>query len=119
MDPKVTFDVRLADEGIAVMHIQGEMSRLAEKPMDEALAQVERLGPRGVILNFDGLTYMNNKGVGLLVKLEARLRSQNFRLAVTGLNSHYRRVFNATGLDEGIPVLETEAAAIAALRKRA
>ena len=118
MDPKVTIDVRLAGEGIAVLHVQGEMTRLAEGPLDAALVQVERLGPSGIILNFDGLTYMNNKGIGLLVKLEARLRSRNRRLAVTGLNSHYRRVFSATGLDEGIPVLETEAAAIAALRKR-
>jgi len=118
MDPNVTIDVRPADDGIAVLHVQGEMTRLAEKTLDAALVQVERLGPRGIILNFDGLTYMNNKGVGLLVKLEARLRSQGRRLAVTGLSSHYRRVFDATGLDEGIPVFETEAAAIAALRKR-
>ena len=118
MDPKITIDVRIADKDIAALDIQGEMNRMAEQPLDAALAQAERLGASGIILNFAGLTYMNNKGIGLLVKLDARLRSQKRRLAVTGLNGHYRRVFDATGLDEGIPIFETEAAAIAALRKR-
>ena len=115
MESKVTVNVRRVAEGIAALEILGEMTRLAEKPLDAAVAEAVALGARGVILDFRGLTYMNNKGVGLLVRLEARLRGQNRRLVVVGLNDHYRRVFRTTGLDEGIQLYQSETDAVEAL----
>lgn len=116
MESKVTVNVRRVAEGIAALEILGEMTRLAEKPLDAAVAEAVALGARWVILDFCGLTYMNNKGASLLVRLEARLRGQDRRLVVVGLNDHYRRVFRTTGLDEGIPVFESESQVVAALR---
>lgn len=116
MDPKLTISARRPARDIATLAIHGEMTRLAEKPLDTAVAEAIAGGARGIILDFSGLTYMNNKGVGLLVKLEARLRGQGRRLAIIGLNDHYRRVFRTTGLDEGIRVYETEAGAVEATR---
>ena len=105
MEPKLTVNVRRVAKGAAALEIVGELTRLAEKPLDAAVAEAIAGGARGIILDFSGLTYMNNKGVGLLVRLEARLRGQGRRLAVIGLNDHYRRVFRTTGLDEGIAAL--------------
>ena len=118
MDPKLTISVRGVDEGIAALDIAGEMTRLAEQPLDAAFAEASRLGTRGVLLNFSGLTYMNNKGVGLLVRLLAQAGSQSRQLVAVGLNDHYRRVFKMTGLDEGFPIFATEGEAVAALSKK-
>lgn len=118
MDPKLTVNLRHVAEGIAAMDIAGEMTRLAEKPLDEAFAEAVQRSGRGIILNFSGLTYMNNKGVGLLVRLLAQATSQRRRLVAVGLNRHYRRVFHLTGLDEGLPLYETEDQAVAALLKK-
>ena len=106
-------------KGAAALEIVGELTRLAEKPLDSGRGGGDRRGAQGIILDFSGLTYMNNKGVGLLVRLEARLRGQGRRLAVIGLNDHYRRVFRTTGLDEGIRVYETEAHAVEAVQGNA
>jgi anti-anti-sigma factor len=105
-------------EGIAALDISGEMTRLAEQSLDAAFAEVIRLGAQGIILDFRGLTYMNNKGVGLLVRLLAQASGQRRRLAAVGVNDHYRRVFKLTGLDEGIPIFATQSEAIAALSKK-
>jgi len=115
MDPKLTINVRRVAKEAAALEIHGELTRLAEKPLDAAVAEAVAGGTRGIVLDLSGLTYMNNKGAGLLVRLEARMRGQDRRLAVTGLNDHYRRVFRTTGLDEGIRVYETEAQAVEAL----
>jgi anti-sigma B factor antagonist len=117
VDPKLTIGVRRVVEGIAALEISGELTRLADKPLDAAAAEAIGTASCEIILDCNGLTYMNNKGVALLVRLEARLRGQGRRLAVIGLNDHYRRVFRMTGLDEGIPVFETEAQAVAALQR--
>ncbi|MCU0502587.1 MAG: STAS domain-containing protein [Anaerolineae bacterium] len=115
MDAKVTIDIRRPTAEATTLAIHGELTRLAEKPLDAAVAEAVAGGAQGIILDFSGLTYMNNKGAGLLVRLEARLRGQGRRLVVTGLNDHYRRVFRTTGLDEGIRVYTTEAQAVEAL----
>lgn len=115
MDAKVTIDVRRPAANVATLAIRGELTRLAEKPLDAALAEAVAGGARGIILDFSGLKYMDNKGAGLLVRLEARLRGQDLGLAVIGLNDHYRRVFRTTGLDEGIRIYNTEAEAVEAL----
>lgn len=117
MDPKLTITMRRVAEGVAALEISGELTRLADKPLDAAAAAAIGTAARGIILDFGGLTTMNNKGVALLVRLEARLRGQGRRLAVIGLNDHTRRVFRTTGLDEGIPVFETETEAAAALQR--
>lgn len=115
MEPRLTINVRRAAEGVAVLEIGGEITRLAEKPLEAAFAEAVHLGGRTIILDLAGLTYMNNKGVGLLLRLLAQATAGGRRLAAVGLSDHYRRVFRLTGLDEGIPVFAGEAQAVAAL----
>jgi len=114
MQPKLTINARQPAKGIAALEIHGALNRLAETPLYAAVAEAVAGGARGIILDFSGLTYMDSKGAGLLVRLEARLRGQDRRLAIIGLNDHYRRVFRTTGLDDGLRVYETEAHAIEA-----
>lgn len=114
MEPKLTINVRRVAEGSAVLEIHGELTRLAEKPLEAAYAEAVGLAARTIVLDLAGLTYMNNKGVGLLVRLEAQARREGRRLVAVGLSDHYRRVFRVTGLDDGIPVFADVASALAA-----
>jgi anti-sigma B factor antagonist len=119
MDPTSTIKVHRPVKGIATLKVQGRMTRLTEKSLDAAVAEAVSGGARGIILDFSNVTYMNTKGVGLLVRLEAWLRGQGHQLGVIALNDHYRRVFRTTGLDEGISIYETEAEAIEAMQREA
>lgn len=116
MEPKLTISVRRVAEGVAVLAVHGELTRLAEKPLDAAYAEATDLAARTIVLDLSSLTYMNNKGVGLLVRLEARARSEGRSLVAAGLNDHYRRVFRVTGLDDGIAVFGDVAGAVARQR---
>ncbi len=115
MEPKLTINVHPVAEGAAVLAVHGELIRLADAPLAAAYAEAAGLAARTIILDLSGLTYMNNKGMGLLVKLEAQARREGRRLVAVGLNDHYRRVFRVTGLDEGIRVFDDVAQAVAAL----
>lgn len=113
MDPKLTINVRRVADEAAVLEIHGELTRSAEKPLDTAYAEAVGLAARTIVLDLSGLTFMNNKGMGLLIRLEARARREERRLVAAGLNTHYRRIFRVTGLDEGIPVYDDVAQAVA------
>jgi anti-sigma B factor antagonist len=71
---------------------------------------------RAIILNFNGLEYMNSSGIGLLVTLLIRVNRQKQRLLAFGLSDHYRQIFDLTRLDEAIAIHADEAAAVAAAR---
>ncbi|MEJ5200172.1 MAG: STAS domain-containing protein [Anaerolineae bacterium] len=114
MEPKLTINVRRVAEGAAALEVHGELTRLADAPLAAAYAEATALGARTIILDLSGLSYMNNKGMGLLVRLEAQARREGRRLVAAGLSDHYRRVFRMTGLDEGIPVFDDVSQAVAA-----
>lgn len=114
MEPKLTINVRRVADKVAALEIHGELTRLADAPLAAAYAEAASQAARTIILDLSSLTYMNNKGMGMLVKLEAQARREGRRLVAAGLSDHYRRVFRVTGLDEGIPVFSDMAQAVAA-----
>ncbi len=69
---------------------------------------------RAIILNFEGLEYMNSSGIGLLVTLLIRVNREKQRLLTYGLSEHYRSIFQITRLDDAIGIHDSEEEAIEA-----
>lgn len=111
---QVTMNVRPADERASIIDVQGEVSAFAENTLMNAYAQATANGARSVILNFEGLDYMNSSGIGLLVTLLIRANRQGHHLLAYGLNEHYRHIFELTRLNEAIRVYDDETEALAA-----
>lgn len=118
MEPNLIINVYHAAEKAVVLAISGHLTRLAEKPLDAAYAEAVGLGAKTIVLDLSGLTYMNNKGIKLLVRLEAQARDGRHRLVAVGLNDHYRHILQVSGLEEGIPVFADIAQAVATSAKR-
>ena len=96
--------------------VDGEITAFAEEALMNAYQEASGDGVKTIILNFDGLKYMNSSGIGLLVTMLIRAQRQNQSLAAVGLNEHYRRIFELTRLNEAISIHPTEADAIAAVQ---
>ena len=108
---RVAVSVRPVDGQASIIDIAGEINAFAEGALMNAYAQATANGARSVILNFEGLDYMNSSGIGLLVTLLIRANRQGHRLRAYGLSEHYRHIFELTRLNEAIRVYggETEA----------
>jgi anti-sigma B factor antagonist len=102
------------DERTIVIRVRGDVTAASEGPLMAAYSQAGEK-TRAIILDFSGLEYMNSGGIGLLVTLLVRANRQKQKLLATGLNDHYKQIFELTRLDEAITIHDTEAAAIAAL----
>jgi anti-sigma B factor antagonist len=98
------------------MDIRGEVTGYAEATLSDAYNQASQLSAKALVLNFDGLEYMNSSGIGLLVTLLIRSQRQKQRLLACGLSEHYRQIFELTRLDEAIGIYATEAEALASIR---
>jgi len=109
---KLTMEIREVADGVRVIDIDGEITSFAEA---EVAAAHEEAGKdaRAVVLNFEGLDYMNSGGIGLLVTTLIRAQRSGHALRAYGLSDHYRQIFSLTRLDEAIGLYDDEASAIA------
>jgi anti-sigma B factor antagonist len=108
----VTMDVRKASDSASVIDIRGDITSACEDVLMDAYSRAEQA--RAIVLNFEGLDYMNSGGIGLLVTLLVRVNRQKQRLLAYGLNEHYRQIFELTRLDEAIGIHGSEDEALAA-----
>ena len=80
----------------------------------DAYNEASNHSTRAILLNFDGLEYMNSGGIGLLVTLLVRAKRQHQNVLAYGLNEHYRQIFELTRLDDAISIFDNEADALSA-----
>jgi anti-sigma B factor antagonist len=106
----VTMDVRLVGDSTAVVDIKGEVTAACEPVL---MSAYDAAGSSArLVLNFDGLEYMNSGGIGMLVTLLVRVNRQRQKLAAYGLSEHYREIFELTRLDEAITIYDSEQSAL-------
>ena len=113
-EAKIAMSVREPANGLRVIDINGELTAFCEPVLTEAYGDADQPGVKKVILNFEGLDYMNSGGIGLLVTILIRAQRKGQHLAAFGLTDHYREIFSLTRLDEAITIYDDEAMAIAA-----
>ncbi|HTY72128.1 MAG TPA: STAS domain-containing protein [Actinomycetes bacterium] len=113
-EPVLSLDVRHPSDTAAVIDINGEVTAACEPTLMKAYEEASSPGTRLLVLNFDGLQYMNSGGIGMLVTLLVRANRQHQKLAAFGLTDHYRQIFELTRLDEAISIHDDESSALAA-----
>ena len=111
---QVTMDVRKVNDKVSVIDVKGELTAFAEGVLMQSYNQASDGKVRAIVLNFEGLEYMNSSGIGLLVTLLIRVNREKQRLLTYGLSEHYRNIFQITRLDDAIGIYDSEEAAVRA-----
>jgi len=96
---------RVSNEaGGPVIELVGDVDGRAEQAIDAAYSEAG--GATGVLLDFNGVTYMNSTGIALIVGLLARARAGGQTLSVRGLTPHYREIFEITRLADFMTIID-------------
>jgi anti-sigma B factor antagonist len=111
---QVTMDVRKVNDKVSVIDVKGELTAFAEGVLMQAYNQASDGRVRAIVLNFEGLEYMNSSGIGLLVTLLIRVNREKQRLLTYGLTDHYQNIFQITRLDDAISIFDSEEEAVQA-----
>lgn len=112
---QLTLSVRQPRPTVGVIDVRGDLTAFAEDLLMEAYNEATANGARNIVLNFEGLDYMNSSGIGLLVTLLIRANRHKQKLLACGLSDHYVRIFELTRLNEAIGMYATESDALTAL----
>jgi anti-sigma B factor antagonist len=100
-------------QGGTVLDLRGEINGFAQEALEAAYAEAEAGNQEAILLNFEGVDYINSTGIALIVGLLAKARASRRRLLAYGLSDHYVEIFNITRLSDFLSVLPDEESAVA------
>ena len=97
----------------AVIELHGDINIAADAALNTVFTEAEQHNSPLVVLDFNKVNYINSPGIALIVGLLARARKAHRELAVAGLSSHYREIFQITRLSDFMQIYPDGVAATA------
>jgi anti-sigma B factor antagonist len=105
------FEVTIEQRGGAVhVALTGELDISTAQRLEDDLRRVESEDPPLIVLNLQGLSFMDSTGLRLLIMADSRAREDGRRLAIVKGNEMVQRVMRLTRLDERLDFVEDPSA---------
>jgi anti-sigma B factor antagonist len=102
--------------GCAVLVIHGALDVSTSPELSTAAFAAIQSDPGPVIIDASELSFCDSTGLGVFVRVAARLDSRGQRLAIAGALPSVRDILEETGLDEAFVVTGTVTEATSKLR---
>ena len=103
---------------VLVLDLQGDVTMFAEAELTRAYHQGVDSGARDLVLSFAGTDYINSAGIAIIISLLTEARASGVTLVISGLSSHYQKIFRMVGLTQYAEVFDSEDAAVTELSNR-
>lgn len=103
---------------VTVLDLQGDVTMFAEAELTRAYRVAIEAGARALDLNFQRAEYINSAGIAIIISLLTEARAAGVTLVISGLSSHYQKIFRMVGLNQYAEIYDTEDAAVEALTAR-
>jgi anti-sigma B factor antagonist len=100
------------ERGGVILDLRGEINGFAQEALDAAYAEADAKDTKTILLNFEGVDYINSTGIALIVGLLAKARASHKRLLAFGLSDHYVEIFEITRLSDFMSVFPDEESAM-------
>jgi anti-sigma B factor antagonist len=100
--------VQVADrEGWAVVRASGDLDLTTAPRLRERVIQVVTSGQPRVVLDLDDVDFVDSTGLGVVVGLLKRTRSQGGDLRLVSTRRSLAKVLELTSLDHALPLART------------
>lgn len=86
----------------------GELDIAAAAEFESALDELERDRPQRIVVDLRGLTFLDSTGLRALLGADTRARKAGRRLTIVQGPDAVRRVFEITGLEERLELVDDE-----------
>ena len=96
------FECELGPEadGRRVITVRGEVDLATAPELEAGIRNALDGGTRSVVLDLDGLTFIDSSGLRVLVSLKNDAESRQAALTLRNVPRHARRVLEVTGLSD-------------------
>ena len=101
-------------DGLAVLSVLGEIDVATAPPLRQRLIGLVDDGWKRIVVDLEGVDFLDSTGLGVLVSVLKRLRTNGGDLLLVCTRSQVLKVLEITGLTNVFPIFETVEAAVAA-----
>jgi anti-sigma B factor antagonist len=109
----VDLSVRISDlEGWALARVEGDVDVATAPRLREQLIGVITGGQPRIILDLDGVDFLDSTGLGVIVGVLKRARTLGGDMRLVCTQPGVRKVFEITALDRTMPLADSPAAAL-------
>jgi anti-sigma B factor antagonist len=106
-------DISSAD-GWTIVSLHGELDVASAPSLRERLIDLVSQGSNNLILDLEGLDFLDSTGLGVIISALKRTRTNGGDLRLVCTQSRIHRLFEITALDQAFPLHPSHDAAIRA-----
>lgn len=99
------------DQYTWVLEYSGKLNFQARQIYRQAVSQAAEASPRHVIVDLNGISYLDGAGLGLLVLTHKQLADLGIRLSLTVIQDSVKQVLESTNLHTLFPIYDSVATA--------
>jgi anti-sigma B factor antagonist len=111
---ELTLNVHSDTPGFTVIEVGGEIDVYTAPKLREKLISLVEAGSYQLIVNMEGVEFLDSTGLGVLVGGLKRVRAQDGWIDLICTQSRILRIFKITGLNKVFNIYDTVPEAIAA-----
>jgi len=110
---ELTLNVHSEDPGFTVIEVSGEIDVYTAPKLRERLISLVESGSYQLIVDMEGVEFLDSTGLGVLVGGLKRVRAHDGWIDLVCTQSRILRIFRITGLNRVFSIYDTVPAAIA------
>jgi len=97
---------------VSILNIKGDVTAITGETIEDAYQKVTTAGAKRILLCFDKDGYINSGGIAILIGVASESRKKEQKIRITGLSSHFQKIFDMVGLTKYTQIFLTEELAL-------
>jgi anti-anti-sigma factor len=98
-----------------IIDLIGDVTTFAEEAINQAYQKASAEGAVNIIFNFRENDYINSAGIAILIGVVTEARKRDQKLLMTGLSTHFQKIFRMVGLTQYADLYPSVEEAVASL----
>lgn len=99
-------------DDVSILNIKGDVTAITGETIEDAYKKVSTAGSKKILLFFDKDGYINSGGIAILIGIASESRKKEQKIRITGLSSHFQKIFDMVGLTKYTEIFPTEELAL-------
>ena len=111
MNKDIHVSISQKDE-VSILYVKGDITAITGETIEDAYQKVSTAGAKKILLYFDKDGYINSGGIAILIGIASESKKSGQTIRITGLSSHFQKIFNMVGLTKYTEIFPSEELAL-------